>query len=174
MLSGIYFAYNRNWIIIQYPYRTKEESFTIEECKSAVKKVVRRIFWNHGKWNNETTDIIWSDDKADTIQHLINSWLILLDEEKLMTKKVLVQSVIMSQSGNDVYISFDRNPFNKASSTYQKMMWIEGLLKTIRDNNIKVQQVQFLVHHQPMHDLHLDFSSPWPIGGFLEASIHKK
>jgi hypothetical protein len=171
LASGIYFAYNYNWIIFQYPSKTGHR--IASTCSTnASKRTIKRIFWNHGKWHHESADIIWSENKAETIQHLINSWLTLLDEEKIMTKKVSVQSVIISSSGAEAYISFDRNPFDKRSSTYHKSMWIEGLLKTLRDNSIKVQTIQCLVHHQPMHDVHLDFESPWPLEGFLE--IQKK
>lgn len=171
LFSGIYFAYNHNLIIIQYPWALRT-SVSIPHA-SASKKTIKRIFWNRGSWNQETTDIIWSENKAETIQHLVNSWLTLLDEERVMTKKVSVQSVIISSSGAEAYISFDRNPFDKGSSTYQKSMWVEGLLKTLRDNAIKIQHIQFLVHHQPMHDVHVDFESPWPLGGFLELPKKK-
>ena len=171
LLASIYFAYNQHWIIIQYPWALRTSLVPVHS--SASKKTIKRIFWNQGKWHHETTDIIWSEHKAETIQHLVNSWLTLLDEEKLMTKKVSVQSVIISSSGTEAYISFDRNPFDKGSSTYQKSMWIEGLLKTVRDNAIKIQYIQFLVHHQPLHDIHLDFDSPWPLEGFLELPKQK-
>jgi hypothetical protein len=44
---------------------------------------------------------------------------------------------------------------------------IEGLLKTLRENDIKIQRIHFLLHHQPLVDYHLDFSHPWPLEGFL-------
>jgi hypothetical protein len=100
------------------------------------------------------------------MQYLINAWLTLLDEENVMSKKVTLQSALMSAHGH-LYVSFDRNPFDENSPTYDTWMWIEGLLKTIRENEPSIQSVHFLVHHHPMEDNHLDFSNPWPITGFL-------
>jgi hypothetical protein len=88
------------------------------------------------------------------------------EDEKTVQRTVNIESVV-DDGGGTVYISFDRNPFDKQASTYTKLMWIEGLLKTIRDNESTVQQIYFLVHHQPLIDYHLDFSTAWPIVGFL-------
>ena len=46
-------------------------------------------------------------------------------------------------------------------------MWIEGLLKTVRENNIHVQSLYFLVRNKPLHDAHLEFCHPWPLAGYL-------
>jgi hypothetical protein len=63
-------------------------------------------------------------------------------------------------------LSFDRSPFPTEWTTYEQWMWIESLLKTVRDNDIRIQRIRFLVHHQELIDYHLDFSNPWPIIGF--------
>lgn len=147
-------------------YTTNEEE---SDAIQITKKKVTRVYWHNESWHAEETELLWSEDKAEIVLRLITSWLSLLDEEKVMEKKVSVQSAVLTQSGVEVYLSFDRNPFNKNQSTYEKLMWIEGILKTIRENGIHIQQIQFLVHHQPLHDFHLDFSNPWPITGFLES-----
>jgi len=167
LFSFCYFAYNHRWIIIHFPkksYQADLQKHTVQ----ITKKRVTRVYWNNDAWHNEETELLWSDDdKANTLLHLITSWLALLDEEKVMEKKVSVQSVVLSLSGADAYISFDRNPFTKNQSTYSKLLWVEGLLKTVRENGVKVQAIYFLVHHQPLTDFHLDFSNPWSINGFL-------
>jgi len=81
---------------------------------------------------------------------------------------VSLQNVLISIDETEVYISFDRNLLNEENSTKEKLMLIESLLKTLRDNEITVQQVHLLVHHQEMLDSHLDFSHAWPIIGFLK------
>ncbi len=119
---------------------------------------------------NEETELIWSDDLAKTIELLINSWLSLLDEEEIIEKRITVQSVALCPRQQEAYLYFDRYPFNKEESTFEKCIFLEGLLKTIRHNDIKIQLVRFLVHHEPMQDYHLDFSNSWPIAGFLEST----
>ncbi len=168
LFSFCYFAYNQQWIIINLPKKnaTQKEQQNVVQI---TKKRITRFYWNNDAWHAEETELLWSDDKADTLIHVITCWLALLDEEKVMEKKVSLQSVLVSPSGCEAYISFDRNPFTKNQSTYAKLMWVEGLLKTIRENGIKVQMIHFLVHHQPLSDFHLDFTNPWPIAGFIES-----
>ena len=52
---------------------------------------------------------------------------------------------------------------------FKKWMMIEGVLKTLRENNITVKDVHFLVQHQPLSDPHLDFSVAWPLHGFINS-----
>lgn len=168
LFSMAYFAYNNQWIIINFP----KKSVVVDEQKNLVqvtKKPISRIYWNNDAWHAEEAELLWSENTNETASHLITSWLALLDEEKVMEKKVSLQTVLISPSGADAYISFDRNPFTKNQSTHAKLMWVEGLLKTVRDNGIKIQNIYLLVHHQPLSDFHLDFSNPWPITGFLEV-----
>jgi len=162
-LGTLFLAYYQGWIIMRYPAQKTEVAQTSASFR-ARKKKVNLIFWYHDKWNIETVDILETNDQAQTLQHLINSWLTLLDEEQIMSKKVTLQSASLDTTA---YLSFDRNPFDEQSTTHQKWLWVESLLKTIRDNDITVQNIRFLVHHQIMQDNHLDFSNPWPITGFL-------
>lgn len=60
-----------------------------------------------------------------------------------------------------LYVSFDQTPFGTQQSTHEKLMFIEGLKRTLRDNGIKLQGIYFLVNHAEMQDEHLDFSNAW-------------
>jgi hypothetical protein len=157
-----FYAISKQWLIIHYPRQTQ-----VVRNETVEKKKVWLWYWHQEKWKSEQVDLIWSSHKAKTIKYLIDSWLNLLDEEKITSKKVSLQTALLSPSEQDVYLSFDRNPFTKEQATIDKWFWIEGLLKTIRDNGISLQGVYFLVHHQPLHDYHLDFSNAWPALGFL-------
>lgn len=165
LIGALLFAFSQGWIIIQSPSSTK----TVPTTSGAItKKKVTLYYWHHNSWKRESVDLLWADSAAQTLEYLANAWLTLLDEENIMPKKIIVQSVLMTQSGH-AYISFDRYPFEKEhATTHDKLLWIEGLLKTIRENGINIQSVQFLVNHQPLNDPHLDFSNPWPLRGFLE------
>ncbi len=165
MIAFIYFSYNQQWVIICLP--AKKQVNTRENNQGIIKKTIKKIFWKHDHWNSEEDELLWSSDTAENVKQLISSWLIVLDEEKVMEKKVSIQAVVLSACGQEIFISFDRNPFDKKQSTYEKLLWTEGLFKTIRDNGVKIQWIQLLVHHKPLVDYHLDFSNPWPIHGFL-------
>lgn len=168
IIGALVLAYTQDWIMFRFP---SAQSETLETTKNlrARKKQVNLLFWHDKKWNTERVDILETDDTSLTLQHLINRWLSLLAEDHIMSKKVTLQSVLIASNGQ-AYLSFDRTPFDEQSSTHEKWMWIEGLLKTVRENNIHVQSIHFLVHHQNMKDYHLDFSKPWPLSGFLPCT----
>lgn len=159
------FAYLREWIIIRGPLKIQHSA---QAPKNITKKNAKLFFWRNGKWQVENHELLWSDNHAENLYYLINSLLTLLDEENIMHKKVTLQTAMISASGNDAYISFDRNPLPLEEPTLHAWMWVEGLLKTIRENKIPLQSVTFLVHHQSLTDNHLDFSRPWPLQGFLD------
>jgi hypothetical protein len=89
-----------------------------------------------------------------------------------MTKTVSLQSAMLSPAQHELYISFTRNPLEKEKSIQEKWLFIEGLLKTIRENGLMLQAIHFLVQHQPLNDPHLDFSKPWPLQGFLTTNVN--
>ena len=78
----------------------------------------------------------------------------------------MLQSALITPSGIS-YLSFDRTILNKEETIFKKWMLIEGLLKTIASTNLSITQIQFLVQHQQLQDIHIDFSIPWPIHGFI-------
>jgi hypothetical protein len=163
-VAALLFALWKEWIIIHVPYG----QIRYEQKESATKKQVTLWYWSQNRWHNEKTELLWSQKMSENISQLVSALLVLLEEEKLIDKKTTIQSVALSGDGLTAFISFDRAPLAKQASVYIKWMTIEALLKTLRENGITLQQVQFLVHHQPMQDMYLDFSHPWSISGFKE------
>ena len=164
-LGTLFFALYQEWIIIRYPWRTK-----LHQQHLHTKKTAPLTFWHNGAWHTETQELIWSESVAHNVQYLVTSWLTLLQEEEVTDKKITLQSAALSPSGQEAYLSFDRNLLPKECSSYEKWMRIEGLLRTMRENDIQLQGVHILVHHQPLQDPHLDFSNPWPLTGFLVSN----
>lgn len=165
-IGMLLYAWHRGWIIIKLP-SVQHTTAGNEQLPQNFKKNITLYYWYHDKWQRENIELIWATDSAKTIEYIANSWLALLDEEQVMEKKVTVQTVALTQS-KYAYISFDRSPFNKEQTTHDKLQLIEGLLKTIRENEVKLQGIHFLVQHQPLVDAHLDFSNSWPLNGFRE------
>lgn len=159
----IFFAWYQEIIIIRYPLVPQYSS-----TEMGIKKKVKLIFWHNEQWHTETHDMIWYSNNGKNIYYLINNWLTLLDAENISAKKITLQPVLLTIAQHEAYLSFDRNPFAKETNTFEKLMFIEGILRTIRDNGIPIQQVQFLVQHAPLNDPHLDFSKAWPIQGFFK------
>ena len=161
------FAFHYEWIIIRIPQSIDAR----QNQQMKTKQKVQLSYWHDQRWHTEAEELIWSNDTVENLHSIITSWLTTIDAEQLVPKKVTLQTATIAPNNQDAYLSFDRNPLPKEWSTFSKWMLIEGLLKTIRENNIPIHHISFLVHHQPLHDTHLDFSNPWPITGFI-AKIH--
>jgi len=160
----LYYAFTNNILIINSPSHQETTNY----YQSAItKKKSLLYFWQNDKWQSEEVDLLSSSDGAQTLHHLINSWLSLITDEGLQSKQVNLQSVALSPQ-QEAFISFDRNPFDKNLAAIEKLYWIEGLLKTIKENDIKIQSIHFLAHHKPLNDYHLDFANPWPLEGFID------
>lgn len=159
----IFYCYYHEIIII------RKFSHTTQAVSTApvIKRNFTLHYWKDKAWHKDEKELIDAEDKTQTLNYLITSWLGLTEEEGLLQRKTSIQSIMLDMQGQEAFISFDCNPLKKESSTQAKWMWIEGLLKTVRENKIPVIAIRFLVHHKPLHDYHLDFSHSWPISGFL-------
>lgn len=179
IFGATFFAIQNDYIIFRFP----KKNITIELNNNlSTKKTIKIFYWNNTKWINENVDILISGKLDEDISKIINAWLNLLDEERII-EKISLQTALISDFSNELFLSFDRNIINEEHSTYQKLMLIESLLKTLRNNVIsitptnidntqelektgKISKINFLVHHKTMQDPHLDFSNPWPIEGY--------
>ena len=168
ILAGIFFFMYQKEIIIFRLQQFVPSDEKKENQIPNIKKIIKLIYWSNDKWNSEKTEILWSNNQSENIHQIVSNWLILLDDEKIMDKKVSLQTTLIAKNNDEVYLSFDRHLFNDESSTNNKLMVIEGLLKTLRENNITMPKINFLVHHQEMMDSHLDFSHAWPLSGFVK------
>lgn len=122
----------------------------------------------HETWQTEKKTALWST--TDTIYNskmVIQTWLTVLYEEKIISKKVALQSILSPYNGHTLYCSFDRNFLDKDISIHAQCLIIESMLATLRINNCTYQEVHFLVDHKPLPSVHLDFSKPWPADGFF-------
>jgi hypothetical protein len=161
----IYFAFNKEWIIFRRSLTNNQ--FQPSRTKNT-KKECTLTYWNNNEWHHEKIIVLWSDNQANNCKQLINELLLLWDEEHLLNKKITLESALISASGQELFLSFSRNLFDKEEPLFIKWMRIESILKTISNQHTLIQQVRFLVQHQPLRDTQLDFSQSWPIQGFLE------
>lgn len=168
-ISGaLFYALHQGWIIINTSLAKPEYKAEQAHKPATTQKKATLYYWHHDAWHHESNELVWTSHNAQNVVYLVNSWLSLLDDEKITTKKVSLQTAMFSPTGNELYISFDRSLLSKEATTYEKWMLIESLLKTLRENGIAPHLIRFLINHQPMIDAHLDFNSPWPIHGFIK------
>lgn len=166
--AGLAFhAYQKEWVILLLPHQAAENSIeSLQPQTACSQKKITLYFYKHDTWHHEQTTVLWSDNVANNVKIVTNNWLTLLEEEKLLSNDVQVISAVLT-SNKEMLLSLNKDLFSNQDATYQKLMLIESLLKTIRTNKIAIQSIRFLVHHQVMLDDHLNFSIPWPITGYL-------
>lgn len=165
ILGSLFFFYQQSWIIISFPYNIDHN--VTATTKSVTSEKVTLWAFKKDCWIKESTEIIKSDNIAQTLETLLSSWLLFLEEEGIIDNQVIIQSVTLTPSSNQAFISFYQSPLNVQASTYQTYMLIESMLKTIRVNQIPIQFVKLLIHHQTLQDKRLNFECFWPIAGYL-------
>ena len=167
VIGFLFHAYQKEWIIFLLPHQTTENPIqtTTSHVTYTPKKIIL-FFFKHEKWHSEQNSVIWSSDMAENVKTLANNWITLLEDEKIIDTDTQLTSAIITAS-KELFLSFNKDLFDKQSATLSKLMIIESLLKTLRENKIPVQSVRFLIHHQIMTDDHLNFAISWPITGYL-------
>ncbi|MGE0206356.1 MAG: hypothetical protein AB7R69_00735 [Candidatus Babeliales bacterium] len=163
LIGALLYVYLNNLIIFRSPFNT-DYSF---DRTAITKKKVTLFFWRTHQWHHEEIELLWSEDMSQTVHYLVNAWFSLMHEEKVIPKKITVQTVAVAHD-NLALISLDHNPFEKQYALYEKWMLMEGLLKTIRTSTIPIKKIVILTHEQLLHDYHIDLETPWPIEGFLK------
>ncbi len=163
--AGLFFAIQQNLILFNFRHEIVPTSTDTTNCH---KQSVKIYFWKNQHWEFEKIEILWSNNLSTNLTNLTQAWLNQLEEEHLTRHKITLQSAMVSPNNQVAYLSLDQRPFPKQASTHQKLYLFESLLKTLRENNMKVSQVQLLLRHQTYLDPHLDFNRPWPISGFIK------
>lgn len=159
----IFFAFQESWIIINIPQTTIWQNL---QKPQTVQLDSKFFAFKNNQWIHEIKQVIKTDKQTETIQNIVNSWLLFLEEEHILTKTITVESVVLSPTKKIAFISFDHNLFIPQATTYECLMLIEAILKTMRENKIDLQSIQFLIHHKPWTDHRLNMQIAWPITGY--------
>ena len=166
-LGVLYYLIHQNRLIILWN-RLKESDRKLFQQIKDKKKKVKLYYWKDGRFFSEESVLVWFSDDVENIKYVVNYWLNLIYQEQIIDRKVFLVSVGLSQSCQDVYLSFDSSPLEKDWSIMKKWYLIEGLFKTLSDTFSNLNMIYFRVQHRLLEDDHLDFSQGWPISGFLE------
>lgn len=170
ILGGVLFFFiQREWVIFKFNFgfgKTNSDLFSKQDL--SLRRKVKMYYWKDEKILFEEQMLIWFANKSETLKHLVNNWLSFLHQERLIDKKISLETVMIDQGGQQAYFSFNQNPFDHEWSIFHKYSLIECLFKTIKNSGIDTKTIVFLVGNQAMEDDHLDFSKDWPIDGFLQ------
>jgi hypothetical protein len=167
VIGILFFLIQRKWLIIHWAFQSTQSSVPLIGKDNSTQKNVRVYFWKDDKFRHDDITIIWNtENKHDTLTHLVDGWLYTLQDEKILTKNLKVESVAMNAAEQDAYISFNQNIPWQEWPIIQKWHLIESLLKTIKESELGIKFINFLVNNKPLEDTHLSFIQPWPIEGF--------
>ncbi|OGB96999.1 hypothetical protein A3F06_01445 [candidate division TM6 bacterium RIFCSPHIGHO2_12_FULL_36_22] len=161
---GIFFlyAYLNEFFVLYIPSRNNYLSST-EKAIKITKKSINLYFYDGHGIRQEKNDVLWSTDMLENINYIMQQLLLLFYEEKVTPEKISLQTVLISPSGQDLYLSFNKTFLNPESSIKTKLTIIETILSTLRETQNNEMNVHFLVNHKPMIDDHLDFEQSWPM-----------
>lgn len=160
VLSILFFAWFNEFIIIN-PYR----SFLVNTYETGSTKKKVTLYFYKNDWQRDFVHLLLSENDALNVQLIVGRWLENAFEETILKKKISVQSAFII-TNKELIISFDCSLFSKESSTFEKWMIIEGILRSISDTVPNIKRVRFLINHQTIDDPHLDFTNAWPSKGF--------
>jgi len=147
-------------------WRSSRAAAAFQKSISSRRKNITLYFWKNEELCREKKVFLCTPSLSDNLRQIVGSWMEEVYDERILCRQVRLQSVAVSGSGQEIFLSFDQNPCDRDWSIFRKWQFWEGLLKTIADAPFSVQSVFFLVNHEPMPDDHLDFSLPLPVGGF--------
>lgn len=164
----ILFFVKRSWLIVYWvPTYSRSENASIQlRQKISPRKIITRWYWRDEQLRSEQTSFVLRTNTAENLRLVLGTWISLLYEERILERMVEVESVALEPLETLAYLSFDQHFLKREWSIRKKWQILDGLCRTIADSNFGIQNIVFLVGHQPMLDDHLDFSRPWPIDGF--------
>jgi hypothetical protein len=169
LCAGIFlFCLVEEWIIIYIPTSKSDKVSTTHQCTP---RSITLYKWSEGIWHSDIVPIVTPQHSQELLTLIVSAWLSMAYEEQLISYHVSLQSALCSLHEDTVYLSFSETIVQQNKSTFDNLLLIESLLRTIRTNTTQIHSCVFLVHHKPMQDAHLDFSQPWPITGFMHTKI---
>ncbi len=156
--ATFYFLYNNVIIIIP-----SQKTYQNNALQKKEKRNSPFFFLQNDTWMHDTQEIVWSENSQENCTTLVKNWIVFCENEHCLSKKITLQTCLISQAGTTVFLSFDRSPFSKNDSIKIKTAWCESILKTIKANIPVLENAYFLVQQQPLKDYHLDFTTSWPL-----------
>ena len=155
-----------NNIIIFRGFLVHRQERALVQTFKEQKKKITVFFYKNNTLHHEEETIIATDHKPEQSMMIVNRWLTVLADESIIPLRIKIQSAAYDQSEKKLLLSFEQSFLLNTDPIFKKLMIIETLLKTLRENIPHLQEVYLLVNHQPLQDFHIDMTRAWPINGF--------
>ena len=160
-----YLMYNEHIVILFPQHHIKFNAQNSEQSLTATSILLFLPDTQNATFTTETAMLKRSYNTHSNHEQILQTWL---NTQNAPTHKIKLRSIALSPDQRNIFINFvDISPFAHQTSTYNKLLWIQALFKTLHAYNNKLEYVYFLVNNKPVEDYELDFSRPWPIIGFI-------
>ncbi len=171
-LTGVlFYLKQQGMLIVLWSSRPAISTLSSLQKNIVIRKKVFLYFCKTTTFEHASVEILWAQDNhQENLNNLIGNWITQLQEEKIISRYVTLESVAYSSLSREGIISFSQSPLEPQWSIMQKWYCLESLGKTIKEAGIPITSLIFLVNNQPMEDDHLDISHPWPLDGFINSS----
>jgi hypothetical protein len=162
-IGCVSYLIQNEYMIILFP---EKNLITSDNTRSKSIDVLLYTWTPQEHYITEKAALLPEQTPRKILHTLIQTWLNVQEYQKMPAPTLA--TIALSYDKKDLFLNFSHYPFAKERSTYAKLIWIQGLLKTINAYNQDIEQVYFLVDNKSLQDYELDFSYPWPIIGFLK------
>lgn len=158
-IGALAYAFHMNYIRIIISYATPN----ITTKPPQMIPITLYFVTSQDTYHTEKISCLPQETPTPLITHIITQWL----KTNPLTVSAVCSHCALSFDAKLLCIHFSEIPFHESWSTYQKLTWLQGLLRTIAEHNHSIEYVYFLVGEKQLSDAELDFSQPWPISGFV-------
>lgn len=123
------------------------------------------IYHKDSVWVKENV-VININELQNACFALVQEWVKALQSEHMIPYYVTLDSTLIDINQKNIYISLRKSFFYAHQSTYQKLLLLASLSKTLVSLQSSLQQYILLVNDAPLIDPHIDCQEPFDIHYF--------
>jgi hypothetical protein len=164
----IWYGYFNEWIILRDPWETPGTTMPNQQLH---KKEIQLSFWRHHTWHNEYCTTRLGESLQEQVLAILQTWFHEAVQLGFVPTSCALEAALYDARTSCLYLSCTSSPLDIQKSTYENLMVLESLLKTLRENiPHHIQLVQLLVKHIPLEHPHIICTKPMAVSGF--AILH--
>jgi hypothetical protein len=166
--SVCWYGYFNEWLIIRNPW---DAPCMILPSQRLSKKEIQLYFWRHHAWQSEYITARLPEPLQEQLLTILQAWFHEAIQLGFVPNTCTLEAALYDARTSCLYLSCTTAPLDTQKSTYENLMVLESLFKTIRENSPQhIQSVQLLVKHVPLEHPYIVCTKPLPISGF--ATLH--
>lgn len=132
-------------------------------CQQATThKFVKLHYYGQDGWHTQEIKAVWHPHEAVNAATLLTQLAQILLAEKLIAKQLTI-TTFTDNSGRFLYIDCNRSPVAHDASIDTKIAIMQSFARTIGNECPTIQALYILVNHEPIEEIDLDLTIPWPV-----------